>query len=608
MLKLQVLRGMVALAVLCGVLTQLVGAQSSASTPCHVELRRSGEGTQLYCDGKPYFILGAGGSGSGELLVRMGGNTRRTWGAVDIDKELDDAQKLGLKVVVGIWLEHKGAGPLKFDYNNPAHLADQTAKVREAIVKYRNHPAVLLWGIGNEMEGEKGNDPAIWNHIESLARMAHELDPHHPTMTVTAEIGGERVASINRYCPSIDIHGINSYAGGPSLAKRYREAGGVKPFIVTEFGPAGTWEVGKTPWKAPIESTSTEKAAAYRATWEKTVLAEKDKLSLGGFAFLWGNKEEATATWFGMLLPDGSKLEAVDTMSELWTGNPPADPCPKIKSLTVDRNQVKPGGAIRASLEASDPQGRPLKVTWVVTEDPQKYFTMGNFQKEATVVPDAVFSAGEDEAELHMPAKTGPYWLYAYVRNDRGGAATAVLALNVSAKPVASSLKPKRAPLIVYGDGARNPPFAWSGWMGEIAAIGLDEKCTVQPHSGATCMKVEFNSRTGFGGIAGQNPPNDWGDVPGGVDLTGATQLTFWARGEKGGELVSFKMGILGSEKKYPDSCHAETPEIRLTRDWKKYTIDLTGKDLSRIKTGFVWAVAGHGEPVTFYLDDIAYE
>jgi hypothetical protein len=277
--------------------------------------------------------------------------------------------------------------------------------------------------------------------------------------------------------------------------------------------------------------------------------------------------------------------------------------------MTVNRNQVRPGGTVLASLEASDPRGRPLKVQWKLTVDPKEYLTMGQFRPAADVLENAIFEADADSAEVHLPTKTGGYWLYAYVRNDQGAAATAVVPLLVTEKPVASSLKQGREPVVVYGDEMKGAaPFAWSGWMGNVAAIKIDDKWAKGAKAGATCMKVTYGATDGFGAVAGQNPPNDWGDQPGGVDLTGATKLTFWAKGEKGGERVVFRMGILGAEKKYPDSASGETPEIKLTKEWKKYEIDLEGKDLKRVKTGFVWAVEGQGAPVTFYLDEIRYE
>ncbi len=163
--------------------------------------------------------------------------------ADDIDARLDEAHALGLSVTVGIWLGHERHG---FDYADKAQVKKQLEYARQIVLKYKDHPAVLLWGIGNEMEGfESGDNPAIWKAVNEIAAMVKKIDPLHPTMTVTAEIGGERIKYIHQRCPAIDIHGINSYGGAQSLAKRYRDGGATKPYILTEFGPAGSWESDK---------------------------------------------------------------------------------------------------------------------------------------------------------------------------------------------------------------------------------------------------------------------------------------------------------------------------------------------------------------------------
>lgn len=587
----------------------LVGAAwADVAPPAHVELGKTATGWSLIRDGQPFFIQGAGGDASRETLLNCGGNSFRTWGADNIDSQLDEAQKLGLAVTVGIWLEHS-PGEHHFDYHNPRQVADQLEKVRRAVLKYKNHPAVLLWGIGNEMEGyQDGGDPAIWKAVEDAAAMVHKIDPNHPTMTAIAEIGGKRVASINKYCPDIDIIGINTYAGGPSVAARYRSMGGVKPFILSEFGPAGTWEVGANSWGAPIEATSTAKAEEYRATYEKTVLPERGKLCLGSYAFLWGYKQEATATWFGMFLPDGSRLEAVDLMSSLWTGRSPSRRCPQIQPIRLDRSDVEPGGLIHATLNVTDSDESALTAKWVLTKDAAVYQTAGQFQAVPKSFPEAISSSDIHGAEIHMPAALGPYWLYAYVYDGKGRAATATAPVHVHTTVSDTAGQPAKLPMVIYSAAGHDTSYIPSGWMGDAASVALDEKCPDSPHSGDYCLKCQFKAATGFGGIAWQNPANDWGDQKGGYDLTGATKLTFWARGEEGGETVSFKMGILGKDKKFPDSDHAELADVVLTRDWKAYTIDLADKDLSCIKTGFVWVLASPGKAVTFYLDDIQYE
>jgi hypothetical protein len=177
-------------------------------------------------------------------------------------------------------------------------------------------------------------------------------------------------------------------------------------------------------------------------------------------------------------------------------------------------------------------------------------------------------------------------------------------------KELADQVSKASLPLVVYGnaDASAESPFIASGWMGNTDAIEYDDASKENPHSGETCIRVKYADTSKWGGIVWQSPADDWGDEPGGWDLTGAKQLIFWARGDKGGETVEFKLGILPKSKPYHDSGSATLGKIKLTPEWKQYTLGLTGKNLTRIKTGFVFSVAGTKEPVTFFLDDIQYE
>jgi hypothetical protein len=173
----------------------------------------------------------------------------------------------------------------------------------------------------------------------------------------------------------------------------------------------------------------------------------------------------------------------------------------------------------------------------------------------------------------------------------------------------APASKGVKLPFVVYEDkGSATNHYIASGWMGNAKGTKMDESCTNNPHAGKTCLRVEYSDLADWAGIVWQDPANDWGDQAGGYNLTGAKKLKLWARGEKGGETVNFKFGILGLDKKFPDSATGETGSITLTKEWTEYTIDLEGKDLTRIKTGFVWTLAGQGAPVVFYLDDIRFE
>jgi len=150
-----------------------------------------------------------------------------------------------------------------------------------------------------------------------------------------------------------------------------------------------------------------------------------------------------------------------------------------------------------------------------------------------------------------------------------------------------------------------------SGWMGDIGSIFFDSGWTSNCYSGTSCIKIAFTAEgNNWAGIYWQEPENNWGTVPNaGYDLTGATELTFWAKGENGGERIEFFVG--GITGPYPDSLpKTSTGYITLTSSWQKYTISLISKDLSYVIGGFGWVTNSSNNPggATFYLDEIKYD
>ncbi len=563
---------------------------------------------ELLRDGKPYLVRGGGGSGDEQSLKSLaaaGGNSIRLWGDEKLGETLDAAQKLGLTVTAGIWLGQVRQG---FDWSDAEGLAKQRAHIRATVEKYKNHPALLVWALGNEMEDPQGKNGAVWTAINSLAVMVRQLDPHHPTMTVVAEIGGDKVKNIHRLCPEIDIIGINSYGGAVSVGERYRKLGGTKPYMLTEFGPAGIWEVAKDKLGAYPEQTSTEKAEVYRRVYQSAILAEQGTC-LGSYAFLWGQKQEVTSTWFSMFLGDGSRLASADAISELWSGKAPANRCPTLASLQFEGAAlVKPGALLRASLVAADPENDPLKVSWTLQRDPEEFGGGGDREEVPPTFPEAIVRGDATGAELRLPNEGGLYRLFAVVRDNHGGAAVANIPVRVDAPVTIPKSRRAELPLHIYSEDTAPETYIPAGWMGDAKAIKIDLAFQEKPQSGKTCMRCEFDAQTGWGGVVWQSPAGDWGDKNGGYDLSGAKKLTFWARGDQGGEVVSFLFGTLAKPKKFYDTGKGSLDKVTLTREWKQYELPVAGQDLSRIKTGFVWTFASTGQSVVFYLDNIRWE
>lgn len=397
-----------------------------------VEIHETSPGHfELLVGGQPFFAKGVGGANNLRKLKELGGNTFRTWGAEQLDERiegkllLDYADELGLKVMAGIWIGHERHG---FDYNDPVQINKQREHVRETVCKHKDHPALLVWGLGNEMEGPAadGSDIRIWKELNELAKIVKEEDPHHPVCTVIASIGGEKVPNVIKYYPEIDILGVNAYASASGVGSGLVSLGWTKPFMLTEFGPLGHWEVGKAPWGAPIEPTSQDKASMYYVTHQR-VVEEGEGKCLGTFAFLWGHKQETTATWYGMFLASGERLGAADAMSYAWNGEFPSNRAPKLISLdsAADRQKVSPGSTQTAKVNVKDPEDDPLGYEWVVTAESTDVRVGGDKETAPPSFPNLIHTGTGASATFTAPEKTGAYRLFVYVRDNANGAATA---------------------------------------------------------------------------------------------------------------------------------------------------------------------------------------
>ncbi len=172
--------------------------------------------------------------------------------------------------------------------------------------------------------------------------------------------------------------------------------------------------------------------------------------------------------------------------------------------------------------------------------------------------------------------------------------------------------KPVDMPFYVFNNTIYPPVknFAPSGYMADVPDIKLTGSYKVVKHEGYPALKVTFLALgpSGWAGLMWQNPPNNWGDLDGGYNLSKATKLTFWAKGEQGGEIVEFKIG--GTLSNYPDSANISTGEITLSDEWTKYTLDLSDAEIHYVSAGFGMVLKQDTSPegCIFYLDDIKYE
>lgn len=150
-----------------------------------------------------------------------------------------------------------------------------------------------------------------------------------------------------------------------------------------------------------------------------------------------------------------------------------------------------------------------------------------------------------------------------------------------------------------------------SGWVGD----GEDgERYVTIQHlrddvQGVRKIVVKASYRPGplgWAGVYWQHPPNNWRDKPG-LNLGGGREISFLARGERGGEIVRFTSGGIHGGA-LPDRFEAGLPRQVLTTEWRPFRIDLSRENLSNVVGGFAWIAESsdnQGEPITFYLADL---
>jgi hypothetical protein len=398
---------------------------SAAAGAVRVEIVKSGPGYELLRAGKPYEIRGAGLEyGDMASFAAHGGNSIRNWTTDNAAAVLDTAQSNGITVALCLCLQSERWG---FDYNDATVVAAQLELMRAEVLKYRDHPALLAWIIGNELNFDYTNSK-VYDAVNDVSEMIHELDPNHPTTTAVAGLGENVVSDLEARAPDLDFYSFQVYGALALLPEFLQKAKFDKPIWITEWGAIGHWEVPKTNWGAPIEMTSTEKAMVYRQGFENYIEPWQGKV-LGSYAFLWGQKQERTATWYGMFLESGEETETVDVMHWLWNGEWPENRSPAVQPIMLDGKtsqqsvQLKSGQTYQATIAATDHDS--LSYRWELKPESDAEEVGGDLETPIASIDSSLSQQRSALAQIVAPATPGAYRLFVTVYDGNKHAAHA---------------------------------------------------------------------------------------------------------------------------------------------------------------------------------------
>ena len=380
---------------------------------------------ELQRNGKPYYIKGAGAKDHFDLLVRSGANSIRVW-STNNKAFLDSAYHYGLTVTLGLHVRPERSG---MDYNDEYAVKGQIEYLKNEVLKYKDHPALLVWGIGNEVDLKYSNFK-VWETIEIIAKFIKEVDPNHPTMTVIAGVDPSKAFYIKKYCPSVDILGLNVYGSIENAGANLRKFNWDKPYIISEWGVNGPFEAKKTSWKAKIEPPNGVKAEQRMRRYLELIEKDKERC-LGSYCFLWGQKQESTATWHGMFLSNGNPTEAVDVMQYCWTGEWPESRAPSIKDISLENIGWRKDHILDSSTQATlnieynKYNNNKIIVEYILFPEAFSNKIGGDIQKSPDPIEFEIVKKSETELTFISPNKKGAYRLFAYVKNEIGQSSVA---------------------------------------------------------------------------------------------------------------------------------------------------------------------------------------
>ena len=429
------MRTLICLLVLIGSSLQRAAVGQVHQGDCYSIVESDGK-WQLLRAGQSFYIKGAVGWDHFDVLKDCGGNAVRTRAS---KRSLDRAREYGLVAMVGLPVRGERND---MNWGDRDMVAKQNQRVLQIVEQLKDHPALMFWAVGNELDWippGRPHHPQLWDRLNDIAVEIKRIDSRHPVLTVVGTGRfEEKIQQISKRCTDFDLLGINSYGDIDKVVQLANEHW-PKPFVIAEWGPTGHWQVPKTPWRVPIEQSSTEKARSIFDRYTKTILPNRGRC-LGSFVFLWGQKQETTHTWYGMFRDD-LRTESVDVMEYLWSGSWPRNRAPAVLDLRIlgfsdETIYLEPDKSYQARVVCYDSDYDSLDFEWDIrpeVEIPANSYA-GGLEKSARPIPGLIETGQGPRINFMSPATDGPYRLFVQITDGRGHAGYANLQFYVKSR------------------------------------------------------------------------------------------------------------------------------------------------------------------------------
>jgi hypothetical protein len=241
-----------------------------------------------------------------------------------------------------------------------------------------------------------------------VTQAIHAADPNHPVTSTDAWTGAWPYYKANT--PDLDLYAVNSYGSVCAVKQDWINGGYTKPYIVTESGPAGEWEVPNDANGVPTEDTDQQSAAGYATAWN--CVTGHPGVALGATLFNYGNENDFGGVWFN-LETGGWKRLSYYQVAALYGGTPQQNTPPVISTMSLSQTtNVPAGGQFTVNVGVTDPDGDPLRYNLMYTS---KYVDSGTGLQYATFT-----QTGPGTFSVTAPSRLGVWKVYVYAYDGQG--------------------------------------------------------------------------------------------------------------------------------------------------------------------------------------------
>ena len=140
------------------------------------------------------------------------------------------------------------------------------------------------------------------------------------------------------------------------------------------------------------------------------IVKDKERC-LGSYCFLWGQKQESTATWHGMFLKNGNPTEAVDVMHYCWKGEWPNSRAPSIRDISLENigwrkdHIIEPSRQATVKIEYFKYNNKKVNIEYVLYPEAFSNKIGGDIQKSPDPIPFEIVRQTENELIFISPKR-----------------------------------------------------------------------------------------------------------------------------------------------------------------------------------------------------------